>query len=136
MRRTTVVLALALLAGCGGGSNSTKTIRVGDEQVSAARLEAAAEALCTARDQAKADVKQADTTFYDRSHDALHTIARALDQVDRAAAAELLEDKERVETDLRADSPAPNLAADLDRLARSTRTGLAALSISVPACPR
>ena len=129
-----VVLALALLAAC-GGSGSERTVRAGDEDVPAARLEAAATALCTARDEAQTDVKRANTTFYDRSHDALHTLARALDPVDRVAAARLLEDKERVETDLRRGAPGPELAASLDRLAGSARAGLAALSVPVRACP-
>lgn len=127
------VVAVALLASCGKAEGG-RTVRVGGDEVSVARLERAATALCTARDQAKGDVKQANSTFYDRSHDDLHTLARALDPVDRAAAARLLEDKERVETDFRDGVPTPQLVSDLDSLARSTRAGLAALSISVPSC--
>ena len=134
--RLVAVLAVALaMAGCGESEEEGRTLQVGDQAVPVARLEDAATALCTARDEAGGDVKQANTTFYDRSHDALHTIARALDPVDRAAAARLLEDKERVETDFRSNAAGPQLAADLDNLARTTRTGLAALSVSVPPCP-
>ena len=129
-----LLVALALLAGC-DGSGSQPTAGVGEDDVAAARLRDAAAGLCTARDEAGADVKRASTTFYDRSHDALHTLARALDPVDRAAAARLLEDKERVEADFREAAPPAALAADLDRLAQSTRSGLAALSISVAGCP-
>ena len=128
------LLALTLLWAC-DGSDEERTIAAGSEQVPVSRLQDAATALCTARDQAKADVKQASTTFYDRSHDALHTLARALDPVDRAAAARLLEDKERVETDFRRNASGSELAASLDALARSTRRGLAALSVEVTACP-
>ena len=144
-----LVVALAL-AGCdnGGGSDgspgpasrsegrSGPTLEVDGEQVPVARLEDAATALCTARDEARADVLKASTTFYDRSHDALHTIARALEGVDRAQAARLLEDKQRVEADLAASgSTAADVAAHLDDLAKVTRTGLATLSITVTACP-
>lgn len=133
-------VAAVSLSACGAGSGddrsgAERTIDVSGESVPVARLQQAAIALCTARDEARTDVKRANATFYDRSHDALHTIARALGPIDRAAAGRLLEDKERVEADLEADQPGPELAADLDGLARVTRSGLAALSISVPACP-
>lgn len=132
-RTLLALLALVLLGAC-GGSEEERTIAAGTEQVPVTTLQEAATALCTARDQAKADVKRANTTFYDRSHDALHTLARALDSVDRAAAARLLEDKERVETDFRRNASGSELAAGLDALARSTRSGLAALSVEVPPC--
>ena len=134
MRVAAGVVALTLLAGC-GESSSDRTIQVGNDNVPIARLQQAATALCSARDEARGDVKRANTTFYDRSHDALHTIARALDPVDRALAAKLLEDKERVEADFRRNAPGPELAAHLDSLAQATRAGLAALSIGVPPCP-
>jgi hypothetical protein len=79
-------------------------------------------------------VMAARTTFYDRSHDALHDIARDLDPVDRAAAGRLLEAKQQVEAGLDADPPPPGLAADLDRLAGVTRAGLALLDVDVPPC--
>lgn len=134
------VLAVALLlAGCdnraGTDDAPDRTIEVGGESVPVARLEDAATALCTARDEARADVMKASTTFYDRSHDALHTIAAALEGVDRAQAARLLEDKQRVEADLAAPQTAGTLVADLDQLAKVTRTGLTALSITVAPCP-
>ena len=129
------VLFLVLTAACGpSDSDSGRTIRVDDREVSVALLQEAARALCTGRDQAQADVKQAFSTFYDRSHDVLHTIASALEPVDRAAAARLLEQKQRVEEDLQVNAPGPQLAADLDRLATVTRTGLAALDIPVDPC--
>jgi hypothetical protein len=128
------LLVLTLLCAC-DRSDEERTIAAGNEHVPVARFQEAGTALCTARDQARSDVKQANTTFYDRSHDALHTLARALDPVDRAAAARLLEDKERVETDFRRNASVSELAASLEALARSTRTGLAALSVEVPACP-
>ena len=132
-RIAAALVTLALLASCGGSDE--RTIAAGRERIPASRLRDAATALCTARDQAQADVKQANSTFYDRSPDDMHTMARALDGVDRAAAARLLEDKEQVETDFRRNASGQELAANLDALARSARTGLRALSVDVPPGP-
>jgi hypothetical protein len=132
-----VVAALMALTACdGNGNGGDRTLDVGGEKVPVSRLEEAASGLCTARDQARGDVAQAGTTFYDRSHDALHTIARALERVDRTQAGSLLEAKQRVEADLmNAGTPPATVAADLDRLAGVTRAALAAVSVDVPACP-
>lgn len=125
-----LALAAVLLAACGGddGDGDGPTAR------QSAVYQEAAVALCTARDQARTDVKTARTTFYDRSHDALHDISRDLDPVDRAASGRLLEAKQRVETGLDADPPPAGLVADLQQLADVTRTGLAQLSVDVPPC--
>ena len=129
MRRVgPALVALALLVACGGD---------GDEDGDGAETDRfwdAAVAICTARDQAGADVKAARTTFYDRSHDALHDISRALDPVDRAASGRLLEAKQQVEAGLDASPPAADLVAGFQRLADVTRAGLAQLDVDVPPC--
>ncbi|MFP5318118.1 MAG: hypothetical protein ACLGI2_07455 [Acidimicrobiia bacterium] len=134
MRRPAAVaavgVALALLAGCGDGDGDGDG---GSDQPAGGYREAAA-ALCTARDQARADLNKARATFYDRSHDALHDISRDLDPVDRAASGRLLEAKQRVESALDADPPPAGLVADLQELADVTRAGLARLSVDVPPC--
>ena len=133
----TLAAALVIAVGaCGDNESdqSSATIDAGGEAVAVSALEDAANALCTARDQARTDVEAAETTFYDRSHDALHTMARALEPVDRAQAARLLEDKQRVEAAFAGDPSAAAMAHELDRLARVTRAGLAALAVSVPEC--
>lgn len=136
LRSLLAVAILLVLTACDGGGDGARTIEVEGEDVPVSRLEEAAAGLCAARDQARGDVMQARTTFYDRSHDALHTIARALDRVDRTQAGLLLEAKQRVEADLMNAGTAPGtVAADLDRLAEVTRASLADLSIGVPACP-
>ena len=136
LRSLVAVAVLVLLAACDGDGEAARTIDAGGEEVPGSRLEDAAAGLCTARDQARGDVLQARTTFYDRSHDALHTIARALDRVDRTQAGLLLEAKQRVEADLmNTGTPPATVAADLDRLAEVTRASLGDLSIGVPACP-
>ncbi len=130
MRRLVAAgLALALLVACGGGDGDG-----GDSGGETAGFREAAIALCAARDQAGADVMAARTTFYDRSHDALHDIARALDPVDRAASGRLLEAKQQVETGLDASPPPADLVADFQRLADVTRAGLAELDVDVPPC--
>ncbi|HWC12645.1 MAG TPA: hypothetical protein VG455_15660, partial [Acidimicrobiales bacterium] len=102
----------------------------------AARLYGAAfDGLCTARRSAGTDVNAARSTFYDRSHDPLHSLAQDLQPVDRALAARLLEAKEAVESGLRAHRPAPSLGPDLDALLEVTGQALARLSLPVPRCP-
>ena len=130
MRRlAAAVLVVAVLVACGRGGGDGE--EPGGEE---SGFRQAAVALCTARDQAGADVKAARTTFYDRSHDVLHDVARALDPVDRAASGRLLEAKQRVETGLDG-SPSPaDLVAHIQRLADVTRAGLAQLDVDVPAC--
>jgi hypothetical protein len=72
--------------------------------------------------------------FFDRSHEALHTVARALEPVDRAQAATLLEAKQKVESELT--TPPATLRDDLLRLADVYRTGLGRLAISAPPCEK
>ncbi len=87
-------------------------------------------ALC----EAAARPDQARQLFFDRSHDALHTVARDLEAVDRAQAAELLQAKERVESGL--GSPGPALPDDLSRLANVYRASLGRLAIEAPPCEK
>lgn len=127
------------LAGCGGSGGSAKAPTGPPTSTTASTLDvatmtAAVGGLCTARAQADTDVKSVRATFYDRSHEALHTIARALEPVDRVVAARLLEAKQAVEADVNAQPPRATVAADLDRLLDVTRQGLARLSITAPRC--
>jgi hypothetical protein len=98
------------------------------------QVEEAIEGLCRARDEAASDVKSARTTFYDRSHEPLHGIARALEPVDRSMVSRLLEAKEAVEAGLASASPVPALTTDLDVLLQATRASLARLSVPPPSC--
>jgi hypothetical protein len=90
--------------------------------------------LCVARDQAAHTPTRVRTTFFDRSHGTLHVLARALQNVDRALTARLLEAKNRIEVDLAFDRPPTSLAADLDTLIADTRAGLRRLGEPAPAC--
>ncbi len=125
-----VCLVLAVMA-CGGkGDGGTPSTVAG---LPAARADGAVLGLCQARATAATDVQSARTAFYDRSHEPLHALARAIEPVDRPLVARLLEAKEAVEAGL--GSGSPTLTADLNRLLDATRTSLTRLSVSSPDCP-
>jgi hypothetical protein len=131
LRRAAAALALVVALGaCGGDSDDDRTITVAGQPVAAAPLVDAHAGLC----QAAAQPDAARRLFFDRSHEALHTVARALEDVDRAQAGELLQAKERVESELAA--PPPSLPDDLYRLADVYRAGLGRLAITAPPCDK
>ncbi len=133
MRRTAAValLASALAVGCGRGGGSEDTITVAGEKVAVAPLVDAHTALCQA---AARPVPEVRVLFFDRSHDALHTVARALEDVDRAQAAQLLVAKEKVESELGGSSG--GLPDDLSRLADVYRASLGRLAITAVPCEK
>ena len=132
MLKGAAVLALALLAAaCGGNSGSEdRTITVAGQPVAVAPLVDAHAALC----QAAAEPDAARRHFFDRAHDQLHTVAKALEDVDREQAAQLLQAKEKVESEL--PNPRPSLPDDLRRLAGVYRDGLGRLAITAPPCDK
>ena len=131
--RGAAVLLLVLAAACGGSADGNpETITVAGDRVAAASLVDAHAALCQASRSADTDPRSARTTFFDRAHDALHTVARGLEEISRGDAAELLEAKEKVESGL--DARPPTLAADMARLADVYRSALGRLAISAPPC--
>ena len=114
---------------CGGSDGDAgDTVTLGGEPVAVAPLVDAHAALC----EAAAQPGQGRALFFDRSHDALHTVARALEDVDRARTAELLEAKERVEGQLAGGGQA--VPGDLSRLADVYRASLGRLAITAPPC--
>jgi hypothetical protein len=124
-----VVALLLLAAGCGGSEEeASKTITVEGQPVAVAPLVDAHAGLC----EAAKTPAQARALFFDRSHDALHTVARALDDVDRALAGQLLQAKETVESELGASRP--GRPEDLLRLADVYRAALGRLAITVAPC--
>lgn len=114
MRRTrlaAVVLAVsALFAACGGGNDDAPKPT---GAVSFAGL-------CAARDAAdEGNVAGAKATF---DHGPLHALAAKAEKADRAAAADLLENKEKVESLSNKDDVEPREFRDaLDRLITATR---------------
>ncbi len=132
LRRLAVALvAVAVMAtACAGGSDDDGTITVAGQPVAVAPLVDAHAGLC----QAAAQPDAARRLFFDRSHEALHTVARALEDVDRAQAAQLLQAKEKVESEL--PNPPASLPTDLRALAAVYRDGLGRLAITAPPCDK
>ncbi len=128
MLRTVAVATLLLLAAC--ADNEPKTITVGGQPVGVASLVDAHAALC----EAAASPDAARRLFFDRSHEQLHTVAKALEDVDRTQAAQLLQAKERVESEL--SNPPVSLPDDLRQLAAVYRDGLGRLAIAAPPCEK
>ena len=130
MSRATVP-ALALLAllttAC---ASSVDSVTVGGERIAVAPLVDGHRALC----QAAARPDNARALFFDRSHEALHAVARAMEDVDRAQAGELLQAKEKVESGLV--EPPATLPDDLRRLAGVYRTALGRLAIEAKPCDK
>lgn len=110
-------------------------VTVGGESVPVTRLANYAASICEAARQAATDPGAASKTFNGRAHDGLHLIARGLETVDRAAAATLLEAKQKVEADFSEPPPAAQLVADLNHLAEVTRSSLTRFGVNVEACP-
>jgi len=130
-----------LLAACGSSGGTTTPVTspasgpsgaLGIVTEGAAR--AAVGGLCDIRARYTGDREAANGVFYDASHEELHVIAAAAEVKDRAAAARLLQAKERVEADLLADPLPEPFPADLDRLIDATRAALKLLGIDVPPC--
>ncbi len=140
--RVAVVLAAALigaqlLSSCSSGPSTvgrTRTIQVDGEEVAASSLRGAVTGLCAALERLPADPRAARDDYYSLSHQRLHTIAAAVQEIDRSVAASLLQAMAVVEEDL-ARPPFPaSLAGDLDRLLAATRAALRALSIPTEPC--
>ena len=127
---TRTVIALAVLAAACGGGSEDRTITVAGQPVAVAPLVDAHAALC----QAAAEPDAARRHFFDRAHDQLHTVAKALEDVDRAQAGQLLQAKERVESEL--PNQPPTLPDDLRRLAGVYRDSLGRLAITAPPCDK
>jgi hypothetical protein len=111
------------------------SVTMAGETVSTTRLRAVAGGLCEAAQQAATDITAAAKTFNSKSHDGLHLIARGLQEIDRPAAATLLEAKQKVESDISGKAAGGQLAADLRSLSDVTRSSLARFNVTVDACP-
>jgi hypothetical protein len=99
-RGAAAALALGvLLAACGDDANPARPTATATGRYGGVHTE-----LCKAKGQADGgDLPAAKRTF-DDVHAAIHELATATEEVDRAAAARLLEAKQRVEADLTAQS--------------------------------
>ncbi len=140
-----LVALLVLVAGCSQGdddgapppSSGGPTVVVDGEPVPMARMTDALANLCTAREEATDRPRTAEARFFDRSHETLHVIARALeDGGDRPVAARLLEAKQKVESDLSGLASGDRVAEDLGRLIEATRAALDRLAVPIPPCAK
>ena len=110
-----VAAVIGAIAGEGDG---------GSEATSGPSFAAARDGLCQAGEAASdGDAAQARAAFFDRSHQPLHELAAVAQEGDRAAAARLLEAKQRVESGL--EKASSTLADDLDTLAVVTGKAMA-----------
>lgn len=135
--RTSILLGALLLAACSPDPSTgakERTIEVSGQPVPVSSLREAVTGLCTALERSGTDPLAARDAFYALSHDRLHMIAAAVQEVDRAAAASLLQAKAVVEEDFGRLPFPPSLPDDLDRLVTATRTALGALSIATVPC--
>lgn len=119
------VVVVLVLAGCAAGP---RTVDPPDGPAGIVTV------LCQARDLADTDPALARDAF-ERAHLDLHDLADEVSGVDRAAAAELLRAKQRVEAGFSAATPPTDLAARLRTLTDTTAAALAATGIDPPACP-
>jgi hypothetical protein len=111
------------------------SVTMAGQTVTTARLLSIAVGLCEAAAQAPTDVDAAEKTFNARSHDGLHLIAKGLEEVDRAAAAALLQAKQKVEGDFSRNATGSQVAADLKPLHDVTVSSLARFNVTAGACP-
>ena len=131
-----LVFASVTLAGCRAPEQGGPgTVTMAGETVARSRLGAVVAGVCDAADLAGRNIANARVIFYAQSHDGLHLIARGLADVDRPAAAALLEAKQKVEADFLAPPPGMQVAKDLRRLAEVTRSGLARFDVGIDPCP-
>jgi hypothetical protein len=88
--------------------------------------------LCDLRDET--DIAEANATFIDRSHQTLHVIAAAAEEVDRIASSALLEAKQRVEADLGQGALPPGFAVDVRFLLQAVRAAIDVIGLEPAGC--
>ena len=128
-----VAAAAVLLEGCAGGDPApTSTPRPTGHS-----LEGLADGVCGVALQARAGQRAAAREqFVGRVHEDLHQLADELSEIDRAAAARVLEAKQRVEDDLDRPADPPDLGGDADELVAATGEGLRRLGMAAGECRR
>lgn len=130
------ITLLVLLASCGGGESTTGIIPVDGRRVPAEQLQKSVAHLCTAQSfVGREDLENARATFQNLAHDDLHTLADAIDELDRSAQSQLLRAKNRVESDFSAGDLSA-LKADFPGLIDAAEAALSVLQIEEPGCPR
>ncbi|MGH9036704.1 MAG: hypothetical protein ACRD0O_13155, partial [Acidimicrobiia bacterium] len=124
-----VMAAMSVLAtACSSGDSS-------DAAPEGLPADTVAQGLCQAAAMSGTDAAGAEESFA-RVHSDLHVVARALQQVDRKAAAAVLVAKQKVEDDFRRRAPASELTPDLNGLLAATQNGFVRLEVTVAPCDR
>jgi hypothetical protein len=127
--------AVVSLVACSPAEPARTTEPIG--QAEDLRLQIAFQGLCDAATLAQAgEVQPAADMFQDRSHEYLHELADRLSMTDRAAAARLLESKERVEAAIADPSTAspPQVSALITALEAELASAAQTLGMSRPVC--
>jgi hypothetical protein len=127
-----VVVALALGAVACGGSGEGVEPSGALGPVSQEAADRAVGGLCEI--VGATDLEAANATFQDRAHQTLHTVAAAAEQGDRAAAAALLQAKQRVEADLTEAALPVGFGDDVEALLASLRAALGAIGLDAATC--
>jgi hypothetical protein len=133
-RMAVAVLCAAVLAtGCGGDGTGEASEGNGRPD----RLQVASQGLCDAQLAAsEGRVREAEDIFYADSHGYLHELARRLQDTDPAAAAELLEAKQRLESALETSADPPGTQQLIIELERALRDAARSADLPVPLCAR
>jgi hypothetical protein len=131
------VVACTALASCDGGDGgpSASPSALPSGSLGVVTQTAADEAvlgLCDLRDET--DIAEANATFIDRSHQTLHVIAAAAEEVDRIASSALLEAKQRVEADLGGAELPPGFAVDIRFLLQAVRAAIDVIGLEPAGC--
>ena len=128
------VVAVAVLAGCGGG-RGRRTVPLAGQRIPVSQLRSQYSALCSLGRRAHDDPSSANAAYYGGGpHDALHLLASGLGAGHEAEARALSEGLIAFEGDIAAAPPPRSTAADVDRLVTQAASGLRAVGISPPAC--
>jgi nitrous oxide reductase accessory protein NosL len=128
----TLVLGIVVsivLAGCGTDEEPGSTPAAGDEA-----LTRAVRGVCKARDAVAGSIAPSWRIFQDEAHDALHELARQVTEENRAAAAALLEAKQRVEVAFVKDMNANGFRKLMSELVDASNAALEELSLTPVEC--
>ena len=131
-----LIVVATLTAACGGSGGDVQPSPLPSGSLGPVTPDAADEAILgLCQIVGATDRDSAASTFLDRSHQTLHVIAAATEVVDRGAAADLLEAKQVIESDLTEPMLSEGFAGDVEALLRATRGALEAIGLEGPACP-
>lgn len=139
-KRVSIALLVLGLVGLIGSFTFLKNIGgetkivVQGQELGEEQLVDAAAAICTARNEASADIDAAERAFSDRAHLSLHVIGAAVEDEDRALAAELLEEKQDVEEEFAGKADPDVLVDQLEELFAVTVEALDVLEIPASTC--